>query len=104
MAIYVDAIEDYGNLVEGQARRYGTQWCHMTADTDEELHTMAEKLGLLRRWAQHMDSLHQFLHHYDLTPNKRRTAIALGAIEVDEDPNQRAWVRQWVAARKSQKP
>jgi len=49
------------------------------ADTLEELHLFAGRLGLHRKWFQD----HRRLPHYDLTPNKRRQAVALGAVEVN---------------------
>ena len=65
-----------------QAKFVGTrtnhQWCHMWADTLEELHAMAEKLGLKRAWFQNRESL----PHYDLVPSKRKKAIQLGAKEI----------------------
>ncbi len=42
MAVYVDSLRDWG-------WRLGPS-CHMIADTNEELHAMAERIGLLRRW------------------------------------------------------
>lgn len=51
--------------------------CHMTADTFAELHEMADKLGLKRSWFQN----HPRYPHYDLTKNKRKQAIAAGAVE-----------------------
>lgn len=54
--------------------------CHMFADDLEELHNMAEKIGLKRGWFQ--DGR---LPHYDLTPNKRKQAIQHGANEVGPD-------------------
>jgi len=58
-------------------------WCHMASDdlTDaglEELHAMAELLGLKREWFQN----HPRHPHYDLPPPKRELAIAYGAIPV----------------------
>jgi hypothetical protein len=47
---------------------------HMTADTLEELHAMAERLGL-RKWFQNKTT-----PHYDLCKSKREEAIKLGAI------------------------
>lgn len=52
--------------------------CHLAADTAEELHTFAEKLGLKRSWFQD----HKKLPHYDLTSQKRRKAVELGAVEI----------------------
>ena len=48
------------------------------ADTPEELHEFASRLGLQRSWFQN----HPRHPHYDLTENKRREAVSLGAIEV----------------------
>jgi hypothetical protein len=50
----------------------GNQWCHMIADTEQELHEFAEKIGRNKCWF-HKD-------HYDLTPSFRQKAIDNGAI------------------------
>jgi len=55
--------------------------CHMTADTEEELHAMAERLGLKRSWFQNHHPRAVFWH-YDLTVNKRRQAIDYGAVPI----------------------
>lgn len=81
MAVYVDPIFTMTPRTK-QAQKHGDQWCHMTADTDEELHAMADKIKLWRRYAQSMDAPQQWRHHYDLTPPKRARAVKLGAIEV----------------------
>lgn len=52
----------------------------MYADTLEELHKMADKIGLQRAWFQN----HKSLQHYDLTPSKRTLAVKAGAIETDD--------------------
>lgn len=49
---------------------------HLIADTPEELHALADKIGLKRAWAQTSNS---GLLHYDITAGKRRQAIAAGA-------------------------
>lgn len=54
---------------------------HMTADTNDELHEMAAKLGLKRAWFQGMPA--HSIEHYDVSEGKRQQAIALGAIEED---------------------
>jgi hypothetical protein len=54
--------------------------CHMYADTEDELHAFAARLGLWRSWFQ----THPTLDHYDLTEGKRRQAVRLGAIEVNK--------------------
>jgi hypothetical protein len=81
MTVYVDEIVDYGNIVKGAARRWGTQWSHLTCGGDcEELHTFAARLGLKRSYAQHMDSPSHYFHHYDVTVPKRARALQLGAV------------------------
>jgi hypothetical protein len=49
----------------------------MVADTLEELHRMARKIGLKREWFQDHD-----IPHYDVTNPKRRLAVANGAKEI----------------------
>lgn len=76
MSVYVDPLQYY-NLTQihsRQARKYGNHWCHLFADTVEELHEFARKLGLRKSWFQDRS-----LPHYDLTPNKRRQALSVGA-------------------------
>jgi hypothetical protein len=51
--------------------------CHMWADTTDELHTFARRLGLKRAWFQD----HQLLPHYDLTGPRRAEALKAGAVE-----------------------
>lgn len=53
-------------------------WCHMVADSLEELHTFAERLGINRARFQNKPKR----PHYDLRPKKRKKAIELGAVEV----------------------
>jgi hypothetical protein len=50
--------------------------CHLLADTVDELHTFADRIGLKRSWFQPRSS-----PHYDLTRGKRTAAVKLGAIE-----------------------
>jgi len=52
---------------------------HMVADTLEELHVFASRLGLKREWYQDKK-----LPHYDLTTVKmKHKAKQLGAIEIN---------------------
>jgi hypothetical protein len=69
MAVYVDYIREHPS----------GQWCHMIADTDDELHTMARQLGLRRGWL-HISA--SGIAHYDLRPAQRDEAINLGAVEI----------------------
>ncbi len=81
MTIYVDTLFTMPPRT-AQARKFGNQWSHMTCDGNiEELHRMAEKIGLKRSYFQ--DHAQWYLKHYDLTPSKRALAVAHGAIEVD---------------------
>ena len=52
--------------------------CHMLADSLEELHAMADALGLKRSWFQGHKT-----PHYDICQAKRKEAIKLGAVEAD---------------------
>lgn len=55
-------------------------WCHLFADTVQELHAFAKKLGLKREWFQ---VGRVGFPHYDLAGGTwRARAIAQGAIEV----------------------
>ncbi len=57
--------------------RHGHQWCHLWADSLEELHAMARKIGMRPAWFQDK----QDFPHYDLVPPRRAHAVKLGAIE-----------------------
>lgn len=56
--------------------------CHMFADTEEELHFMANKLGLKKKWFQISNS---GVPHYDICQSKRKIAINFGAIEINRE-------------------
>jgi hypothetical protein len=70
MPVYVDS--------EG-IRWRGREWCHLVADTLDELHEFAARLGLQRRWFQDRGRY----PHYDVTTGVRRKALSLGAIDAD---------------------
>lgn len=71
MAVYVDDMQAaYGRMV----------MCHMLADSDDELHHMADRIGVARRWHQKQGTPHS---HYDICKAKRALAVKLGAIEID---------------------
>lgn len=51
--------------------------CHMLADSVDELHAMADLIGLRRSWFQPNSS-----PHYDVSKEKRKLAVEYGAKEV----------------------
>jgi hypothetical protein len=52
---------------------------HMIADTDEELHAMAARIGVQRKWFQKAGTS---TRHYDITMTMRAKAVAAGAVEI----------------------
>lgn len=75
--VYVDATFDCPG-----PRGY-SRWCHMFADTEEELHAMAERIGMRREWFQDRRKGDHRFPHYDLVPSKRALAVKFGAEQVD---------------------
>lgn len=70
MTVYVDSMRArFGRMV----------MCHMVADTSEELHAMAQRIGLQRRLCQHEGT---YKEHYDIALSKRKLALAAGAQEI----------------------
>jgi hypothetical protein len=66
MTVYVDDMRaPLGRLV----------MCHMVADGIEELHQMAERLGVCRYYQN---------FHYDISLGKRAAAVRLGAREITQ--------------------
>lgn len=74
MSVYVDAVMFHG----GNAKFKWPRSCHMYADTLEELHAMAEAIGMKRAWFQPDGGR---LPHYDLVPARRAKAVELGAVQ-----------------------
>lgn len=71
MSVYIDMSKNtYGRMLMS----------HMIADTIEELHSMADKIGVKRKFFQNI-SHHP---HYDICQSKKHLAISLGAIEVNK--------------------
>ena len=54
----------------------GKLWCHLVAESLDELHVFATALGLQRRWFQGKASY----PHYDVTTTVRERALVLGAL------------------------
>lgn len=69
MSVYVDNASNHYKRMK---------MCHMIADTLEELHEMARKIGMKKEWFQD-DIDHP---HYDLSLSRRALAVQYGAIEV----------------------
>jgi Protein of unknown function (DUF4031) len=66
MTVYVD------NMHETPTGRFGRmKMSHMIADTEAELHAMAARIGVARKWFQG--------DHYDVCKAKRALAIEFGA-------------------------
>jgi hypothetical protein len=72
MGVYVDKLRDWG-------WRLGPS-SHLIADTLDELHAFAARLGLRRAWFQNARSA----PHYDLTAKRREVAVRLGAVELED--------------------
>lgn len=65
MTVYVDDMRaKFGRMI----------MCHMIADTEAELHAMAARIGVARRWYQG--------DHYDIALSRRALAVAAGAREI----------------------
>ena len=84
MAVYVDDASIPASVRNG-SRTHTSTWCHLTADTQEELHAFAAQLGLKRSYFQPgtpIGGKPSPFWHYDLTAGKRAQAVRLGAVEV----------------------
>ena len=80
MAVYVDNAR-----IPATVGRLRARWSHLTADTKDELHEFAARIGLRREWFQTCKrpcarAGEECPHwHYDVTDAKRAEAIAAGA-------------------------
>jgi hypothetical protein len=101
VTVYVDELRSYGQKATSGGRYFGSgkESCHLMADTEDELHAFAARLGMKRSWAQKPGT---WTVHYDLTPPKRAQAIRLGAVFVPAMDQARARVAQMRAAREEQ--
>lgn len=71
MTVYVDNMQaPFGRMV----------MCHMIAESDDELRTMARAIGVPTRYHQHPGTPRS---HFDIAKSKRAAAVALGAVEID---------------------
>ena len=72
MPVYVDrATNAFGRM----------SMSHLIADTPEELHAMADRIEVQRRWFQAPPKASFW--HYDIAQSKRALAINAGAIDCD---------------------
>lgn len=55
---------------------------HMVADTDQELHEMADKISVQRKWFQGPPK--HLLPHYDICKSKKKLALSFGAQEMPD--------------------
>jgi len=70
MTVYVDRSRNgFGQMI----------MCHMIADTLDELHAMADKIGVQRKWFQDLSSF----PHYDIAQSKRALAVEAGAVDTE---------------------
>lgn len=87
MTVYVDDVR-----IPATVGRFTAKWSHLTADTREELHEFAARLGLRRSHFQDPvvngkpratpGTRAAENWHYDVTESKRQQAIRLGAVPV----------------------
>lgn len=95
MTVYVD---DFG--MPARVGGINGRWSHLIADSRDELHEFAARLGLRREWFQDPvvngkpprpapGSRHAEAWHYDVTQSKRQLALRLGAQPI-------SWRDLWV--------
>lgn len=92
MSVFVDhafAVGDWGRWSGGG---------HLQADTLDELHAFAARIGMRREWFQTKPGRPEN-DHYDLTRSLRERAISLGAVAEDR----RAGTRRRQAIREARR-
>ncbi len=68
--------------VDGMNAAYGRmKMCHMIADSTEELLSMADAIGVQRKWIQNAGTHRE---HFDVCGTKKMAALKLGAVEVTQ--------------------
>lgn len=92
MTVYVDELRQWPTRI----RCFKPGSCHLMADTLDELHAFAARLGLKRAWFQD----HRLHPHYDLTASKRARALELGAVFVPGKEQARARLERALEARR----
>lgn len=99
MTVYVDDFNITATVPNGRRTVSGV-WCHMTADTTEELVAMAQKIGLQPRYIQHPGKMHE---HFDVTAPKRALAVKYGAVEVGMLESARMMRERWKARQEAER-
>lgn len=100
--IYVDEPKQYNTTL-----RYKV-WSHMWSDEcDQELHEMADRIGLKRGWFQCVsdkatDTMKRIRNHYDVTPRLRALAIHHGAIPLGDTDEVIRFLRKQLSGQQSQ--
>lgn len=92
MTVYVDELRVWPTKI----RCFKGGAAHLTADTLDELHAFAARLGLKRAWFQDKG----LVPHYDLTPGKHGLALVSGAVFVPA----REQAEKRIAARRAAPP
>jgi Protein of unknown function (DUF4031) len=78
MTVYVDDAYIQAKVKSGPLT-HDSRWCHMTADSTDELIAFAISLGLQEKYIQFRGT---WKEHFDVTEGKRRLAVSKGAVEV----------------------
>ena len=84
MTVFVDILikHDLTGKSAQVKRVFAHGACHMFTDGQiEELHAMAERIGMRQSWFQNDNP---DLPHYDLSPARRSRAVDFGAVECDK--------------------
>jgi hypothetical protein len=74
VTVYVDNIH-----LPARVGRVNSTWCHLAADSSEELHAFAVSIGMRPEWVQYPGTWRE---HFDVPAPRRRAAVAAGAVEV----------------------
>lgn len=82
MTVYVDDAFIQATVPNG-ARSHTSQWCHLTADSTEELVAFARKLGLRPAWIQYPGT---WKEHFDVTQGKRAQARGVSVQVLPAEP------------------
>jgi len=98
MAVYVNKLRDWSRLFYGRTSPPPPMF-GLTAETQDELHAFAERLGIRRDPGTPVGPQHELVtRHYLLTEGQRDRAVELGAKvitarEADKMERQRAAMR-----------